>query len=214
MKKTKAKHTEPAKSGRPEPTDAPADAEIPADRSESSSPSASDAGGARDRETDPVAELRAKVDSLEDALLRAKADYQNFQRRAAVERADAVRYANADIMRSVLGVLDDFERSLEAANSSDNLEAVVAGIKLVYDNLVQALRAHGLEKIDALHQPFDPNVHEALLQQQVADHPPGTVVEQVARGYRLHDRVLRPAKVIVAKEANGPAGDDGPAMNE
>lgn len=146
-----------------------------------------------------IDELRAKSQELEDGLLRTKADYQNFQRRSAIERADAVRYANADVMRSVLSVIDDFERSLKAANTSDNLDAVIDGVRLVYDNLRNALRAHGLEPIEALHQPFDPNVHEAMLQQPTDDHPAGTVIEEIARGYRLRDRVLRPAKVIVSK---------------
>ncbi len=140
-----------------------------------------------------------RIAQLEGALLRAKADYQNFQRRAAIERSEGVRYANADVMKSMLSVMDDFERSLEAAKSSDDLKALVDGIHLIYDNLSQALRAHGLESIEALHQPFDPNVHEAMLQQPSAEHPPGTVVEQIANGYRLRDRVLRPARVIVSK---------------
>ena len=140
-----------------------------------------------------------RIAQLEGALLRAKADYQNFQRRAAIERSEGVRYANADVMKSMLSVMDDFERSLEAAKSSDDLKALVDGIHLIYDNLSQALRAHGLESIEALHQPFDPNVHEAMLQQTSAEHPPGTVVEQIAKGYRLRDRVLRPARVIVSK---------------
>ncbi len=143
--------------------------------------------------------LRAKNQELEDAVLRTKADYQNFQRRSAIERADAVRFANADVMRSVVSVIDDLERSLEAAKTSDNLEAVVDGVQLVYDNLQNALRAHGLERIEALHQPFDPNVHEAMLQQPTDDHPAGTVIEEIAPGYRLRDRVLRPSKVIVSK---------------
>ncbi len=140
-----------------------------------------------------------RIAQLEGALLRAKADYQNFQRRAAIDRSEGVRYANADVMKSMLSVMDDFERSLEAAKSSDDLQALVDGIHLIYDNLSQALRAHGLESIEALHQPFDPNVHEAMLQKPSAEHPPGTVVEQIAKGYRLRDRVLRPARVIVSK---------------
>lgn len=140
-----------------------------------------------------------RIAQLENALLRAKADYQNFQRRAAIERSGVVRYASAEVMKSMLSVMDDFERSLEAAESSNDLKALVDGIRLIYDNLLQALRVHGLESIEALHQPFDPKVHEALLQQPSAEHPPGTVVEQIAKGYRLRDRVLRPARVIVSK---------------
>ena len=150
-------------------------------------------------QADPLVELRARVEKLEDSVLRAKADYQNLLRRSTTERGDAIRYANTELMRSLLVVVDDFERSLTAADASNNLAAVVEGVRLVYDNLRKALRDHGLEAIDALHKPFDPSVHEALMQQPSADHPPGTVVEQVATGYRLRDRVVRPAKVVVSR---------------
>ncbi len=144
--------------------------------------------------------LRAKVEELEDRLLRAKADTQNLRRRFAVEQSSAIRYANAELMKSLLGILDDFERSLAATETSDNLQAVVDGAELVYQNLIQALRSQGLHAIDALHEPFDPNVHEAIMQQPSTDYPVGTVVEEIAKGYRLHDRVIRPTKVVVSKE--------------
>lgn len=150
-------------------------------------------------ELDPLEELQEKVNKLEDGLLRAKADYQNAQRRAAIERSEAIRYANAEVMKSLLTVLDDFERSLAAAEDSNNLQAVVDGVRLVYGNLAKALRDHGLEVIDALHETFDPSVHQAMMPQPTSEYPPGTVVEEIAKGYRLYDRVLRPAKVIVSK---------------
>ena len=117
-----------------------------------------------------------------------------------MELTDAYRYANAELMKLLVRVVDDFERSLAAASKPDNLPAVVEGVRLVYENLNKALADHGLETIEALHRPFDPKIHEALLQQPSDKHPPGTVIEQIARGYRLRDRVVRPAKVIVAKE--------------
>jgi len=149
---------------------------------------------------DPLAELQFKVTKLEDSLLRAKADFQNLQRTTALEHADAIRYANAELMKLLVRVVDDFERSLAAASKPDNLQAVVEGVRLVYENLRKALVDHGLESIDALHRPFDPKVHEALLHQPSDEYPPGTVIEQIAKGYRLRDRVVRPVKVIVAKE--------------
>jgi molecular chaperone GrpE len=148
---------------------------------------------------DEVQAMTERVRTLEDGLLRAKADYQNLQRRTATERSEAIKYANADLMRSLVGVLDDFERALQSAEGSENLDAVVEGIRLVYENFRKALTDAGLETIDALHQPFDPSVHDALMQQPTEEHDPGTVVEQVAKGYRLSERVIRPAKVIVAK---------------
>jgi len=149
-----------------------------------------------------IAEWQERVEKLTDSLARTKADFQNLQRRSAIERSEAIRYANAEVMKSLLVVLDDFERSLAAAENSDNFQAVVEGVRLVHQNLLRALTAHGLDSIDALHQPFDPQVHEALMQQPTQAHPPGTVIEQSTKGYRLYDRVLRPARVVVAKAAD------------
>ncbi|UCC29952.1 MAG: nucleotide exchange factor GrpE [Phycisphaerales bacterium] len=162
-------------------------------------------------QSDPLEELHKKVNKLEDSLLRTKADYQNAQRRAAIERGEAIRYANAEVMKSLLTVLDDFERSLAAAEDSNNLEAVVDGVRLVYGNLAKALRDHGLEVIDALHETFDPSVHQAMMPRPTSDYPPGTVVEEIAKGYRLYDRVLRPTKVVVSKalETEAETCDEG-----
>lgn len=156
-----------------------------------------------------IAELQERIEKLTDSLARSKADFQNLQRRSATERSEAIRYANADVMKSLLGVLDDFERSLAAAETPDNLQAVVEGVRLVHQNLLRALTAHGLEPINALHQPFDPQVHEALLQQPTKEHAAGTVIEQATKGYRLHDRVLRPARVVVAKAVAEKATEPG-----
>ncbi|UCE59969.1 MAG: nucleotide exchange factor GrpE [Phycisphaerales bacterium] len=174
------------------------------------------AGEAEEQPVDPLEELQAKVASLEDSLLRAKADYQNLQRRSTQERSEAVGFANAELMRSLVGVLDDFERSLEAAQDSDNLASVVDGVRLVYDNFLKALRLHGLESIQAAGEAFDPHIHEAMMQQPSDDHPSNTVLQEVAKGYRLRDRILRPAKVIVSKavEDQEEAQEDAPADQE
>ena len=143
--------------------------------------------------------LQERVASLEASLIRTKADYQNLQRRSAIERSEAIRYAHADLMRSLVSVLDDFERALEVGGSSESHDAVMQGIRLVYQNMLKALTDAGLESIDAKGMPFDPAIHEAMMQQPTDEHPAGTVIDQVARGYKLRDRVVRPAKVIVAK---------------
>lgn len=148
---------------------------------------------------DPVAEWKGKVEKLEDQLLRAKADFQNMQKRAASERLESIRYANADLMRSLVKVLDDFDRALAAAGDVPESNPLLEGVRLVRENFMKAMAESGLETIDALHQPFDPSIHEALMQLPSGDFPPGTVVEQHAKGYRLHGRVVRPAKVIVSK---------------
>lgn len=148
---------------------------------------------------DPVAELQARVAELEDKLLRARAEVQNVQKRTANERQDAVRFANAELMRGLLSVLDDFERSIEAARGATDPAAIREGEQLIYTNFLKALRDHGLEEVEALGQPFNPAEHEALMQQPGSDQPAGTILEVAARGWRLRDRVIRPAKVIIAK---------------
>jgi len=168
---------------------------------------ADQADGLRPVEENPVRALQARVASLEDSLLRARADYQNLLRRSAQERTEAVRFANVELMRSLLVVADDFERMLTATKNAENSGAIADGIRLVYDNFAKALRDHGLEPIDALHRPFDPAIHQALLQHPTDEHPPGTVVEEVAKGYRLQDRVVRAAKVVVARAVDAESGE-------
>ncbi len=165
-------------------------------------------------EIDPVEALEQKVAALEDNLLRARAETQNIQRRATIDKSNAIQYANERLMQSLLGVLDDFDRSMAAADGGDDSAAVVDGVRLVHANLVKALGEHGLEGIDALHKPFDPHVHEAMLQQPSEEHPAGTVVEEVAKGYRLRDRVIRPTKVIVSKAVDAEAPDEGAQVDE
>ncbi len=143
--------------------------------------------------------LKQRIATLEDSLLRAKADYQNLQRRNMSERAEAILYANADLMKSLLPVVEGLQRAIESAKSSDNLKSVFEGVRLVHEDLMKSLGGHGLETIDAKGKKFDPHVHEALMMQPTKDVADGTVIEEVGRGYQLRDRVLRPAKVIVAK---------------
>ncbi len=155
---------------------------------------------------DTVESLREKIAALEDTLLRAKADFVNTQRRNEKSRLDAVQFANAELMRSLLGVLDDFERSLDAAGTAEDIKTIVDGVRLVYQNFRKALCDHGLKSIEAIDRPFDPHVHEAVMQQPAADCDPNTVLEEVAKGYCLKDRVIRPAKVVVSKALESPSG--------
>lgn len=148
--------------------------------------------------SESVEELRAKIASLEEGLLRAKADYQNLLRRSQSERTEAVAYANARLMQSLVNVVDDFERSLAAGASGENAQRTLDGVRLVHENLMKALRENGLERIDALQRTFDPTIHSALMQRATKDFPPGTVVEELTKGYRLRDRLIRPASVVVS----------------
>ncbi len=147
-----------------------------------------------------VESLGAQVAELEDKLLRAKAEFANLQRRAAAERLQATRFATVDLVRPILNVIDDFERSLAHEVEGEEAKGVLTGVRLVYENLMKVLRDHGLTVIEATGKPFDPNFHEAAMRQPTSAQPPGTVVQEVSKGYQLHDRVIRPTKVVVAAE--------------
>ena len=135
----------------------------------------------------------------QDKFLRAKADYQNLQKRAAEEQRNAMRYANADFARSLVQVIDDFERTLEAAEEAPESDSIISGVKLVHEKLLKLLGDYHVEPIEALGQPFDPHLHEALMQEACETLPPDSVLREIQRGYKLHDRVLRPARVVVSK---------------
>lgn len=162
-----------------------------------------------------TAALQERIAALEESLLRAKADFQNLQRRSTIERSEAIRFANTELMRALMPILDDLERALAAAEVGEDINPIAEGVRLVYTKFLKALGEHGLEQIDALGQPFDPEVHEALMRQPSHDLPPGMVVQEVAKGYRLRDRVIRPAKVIVTQAAEemsaDSAGSDSPS---
>ena len=149
-------------------------------------------------EDDRIAEVARERDEYLDALQRLKAEFDNFRKRTARERAAQVVRANEGLVKELLPVLDDLERALEAAE--DHEEAKLEdGVRLVHRSLADLLARDGLEEIDT-DGAFDPHVHEALLAQPVDGAEPGSVVQVLQKGYRLGDRVLRPARVVVANE--------------
>lgn len=139
---------------------------------------------------------------FKDKYLRAKAEMVNFQRRAEKSREEAVKYAHASLVKGLLPALDDLERVIDSGTQHpENAEAILNGVKMTYENLVKVLREFSVQPIEAQGKPFDPSEHEAMMQQPSDEHPDQTVLQEVQRGYRLHDRVLRPAKVIVSKSS-------------
>jgi len=156
-------------------------------------------------QTDTVKDVEAEIAQWKEKFLRAKADYQNLLNRSAKERGEAVRFANADFARSLLTIIDDFERTFEAAKTAESVTAVVEGLRIVYDHLLKLLRDHGVELIEAQNRKFDPFEHEAMAQQPSDECPAGMVLSVQRRGYRMHERVLRPAGVIVSGGGGGEA---------
>jgi len=147
--------------------------------------------------------LVAENASLRDRMLRALADAENTRRRADRTAADAGRYAIADFAREILTVADNLQRTLAAAErpafGAVGDIALIEGVRATQRMLTQALERYGVRKIEALGQPFDPALHEAVLEVEDASHPPGTVVRVMEDGYTIHDRLLRAARVAVCK---------------
>ena len=143
----------------------------------------------------------AKAAENWDKLLRTTADFDNFKKRAARERQDAITYANASLLQKLVPILDNFEMALAAAGNAPETgaQSLHTGIAMIASQLKAALAESGLEEIDASGKVFDPNFHEAVSQQETADVPDGQVVQQLRKGYKLRDRLLRPATVIVAR---------------
>ena len=149
------------------------------------------------RDEDAVASVRAERDEYLDLLQRTKADFENYRKRAARDQERLVAHAHERLVRELLPVLDDLERTLEAAERHEEA-ALVDGVRLVEQSLRKALEKEGLTEIETEGQ-FDPHVHEAVLTQPADDAEHGVVLEVMQRGYRIGDRVVRPAKVIVAE---------------
>jgi molecular chaperone GrpE len=148
----------------------------------------------------------AQADEFWDRLLRATADFENFKKRAARERHDAAKYANEALIQKLIPVLDNFEMAQIAAQSgpANGSQSLQAGIAMIYQQFKSVLADAGVEEVDAVGKPFDPNLHEAVSQQEIADAPEGQVVQQLRKGYKLRERLLRPATVIVAKKPAAP----------
>lgn len=170
--------------------------EKPAGPQEGAEPEAVDEVTALRQELETV---KAQADEYLDGWQRARADMANLRKRLEREQAEFGKLANASLIVRLLPVLDDFERAFQTV--PDNLRVLtwVDGVFLIWRKLQAILEAEGLQPIEAARQPFDPSVHEAVMQEETTDHEDGQVISELQRGYRLHERVLRPSMVKVAR---------------
>jgi molecular chaperone GrpE len=143
----------------------------------------------------------AKAQENWDRLLRTTADFDNFKKRAAREKQDAIKYATESLLQKIIPVLDNFEMALAAAQNTAtaDLKSVRDGVAMIHSQLKSTLTDAGLEEVDATGKPFDPNLHEAVSQQESDTVAEGQVLQQLRKGYKLRERLLRPATVVVAK---------------
>lgn len=142
----------------------------------------------------------AERDEYLDLAQRARAEFDNYQKRVQRDREQDRKYAFGPIAAELLPILDNLERALDAAQQAGEQGPLMQGVAMVQGQYLELLRRHGVSRIEALGQPFDPHLHQAMLEQPTADAAPGTIVQVYEQGYLNQDRVLRPAKVIVARK--------------
>lgn len=157
------------------------------------------------REPTPLELAEAERDRLKDQLLRTAADFDNFRKRTKKDLEFAERRGKEDVLRELLPVFDNLERAVEAARTSTDAAGIAQGVEMVLKLFEDTAARIGLERIRALGERFDPTIHDAFQQRETDEQPPGTVVAEYQPGYRLGDKLLRPAMVVVAKKPSEPA---------
>ena len=142
--------------------------------------------------------LQADLDRFRDLALRSQADFENYKKRAAREKEEAIKYANSSLLEKLIAIVDNFELGLEAARAEGEKSPIFSGMGIVLKQLSDFLAENGLQPIDATGQKFDPNLHEAIAHEPSDKAPEGTVIRQMRRGYKMKDRLLRPSSVVVS----------------
>ena len=182
----------------------------PSDQQQNVEPSeqeeAEDAAEPDEPRQNPVAQLQAQIDtltaeraSLYDKLIRRQAEFENYRKRVERERGELYQHGRDDVLLQFLPVVDNFERALSSLETSEgDAEALRHGVELIHKQFKDALSKLGLEAVEAVGQTFDPHVHEAVTTEATDKHKENTVIQEFQRGYRIGDRLLRPAKVKVA----------------
>lgn len=148
-----------------------------------------------------VNDLQSQKEELFGQLQRVSADYANFQKRVPKQIADTISYEKEKIIKTLLPALDNLEHTLQNANSAENADVLVKGVRIIYDHILDILKSHGVEQTKALGEKFDPTFHEAMMQKAEPEKEDDIVLEEFQKGYKLNGRVIRPTKVIVNKLA-------------
>ncbi|MGB2868375.1 MAG: nucleotide exchange factor GrpE [Bacteroidota bacterium] len=177
-------------------------------QSPTQTPPVGDAPGASDELTAKVAELEKQVEQYKDLLLRKAAEFENYKRRAENEAVTIVQFANEELISSILPILDDLERSLKLGKEKKEGESFYHGIELIYQKMMKALASQGVSPLETVGKEFSVDYHDALMQLPRSDVPYHTILEEVEKGYTLHNKVIRHAKVVVSSQAPSEPSDD------
>ncbi|MFQ5965059.1 MAG: nucleotide exchange factor GrpE [Candidatus Scalinduaceae bacterium] len=151
------------------------------------------------REVDELRRKAEECDSFVDKLLRTRAEFLNYQKRVRKEHEAIAQFAIQDLIGDLFPEFDNFERAVKLAENSKDIDKFVEGIKLIEDQLLKVLEKHGVKRIETVGEPFDPNLHEAVIEEENNELPHHTITEELQRGFLLKDRVIRPSKVKVSK---------------
>ena len=163
-----------------------------------------EAAAAATTPADPLIQAQQEADKWKDLAYRSQAELDNFRKRVTREAQETRAYANGELLRAILPILDNFEMGLDAARAESETSMIFMGMQMVHRQFQDFLRDFGVQEVEALGKPFDPNVHEAVSQEPTAAAEEGAILRVIRRGYRLRERLLRPASVIVAAPAPAP----------
>lgn len=149
-------------------------------------------------ENSELEKLSAELEEAQNSKLRLQADFDNYRKRVEREKQSLINYAVEGMVSELLPVIDNFERALEV-KETDDFEGFYQGVEMIKNQFIEALKSQGLEEIEALDQPFDPNYHNAVSQMESEDHDSDIVVQVFQKGYKIKDKVVRPSMVVVSK---------------
>ncbi len=171
---------------------------------------------------EPLKEMEAKLASLEqeakasyDRLLRVSADFENYKKRAVREMDDFRKFANERLVKALLPVIDNLSRAIETSGSETQANSsVVEGVSMTLKELWKVFEQFNVNGFDSLGKTFDPNYHQAVMQEETEDYPDNTVIRELQKGYMMHDRLLRPAMVVVSKAKAVPENQENDELND
>ncbi len=155
-----------------------------------------------------IEKAEAEAKEAYDRFLRASAELENYKKRTQKEMADFRKYANASLLKELLGVVDNLERAIESSSGSKEDGQLSVGLDLTIKELLKIFKTFHVSPIESLGEPFDPGYHQAMMQQETAEQPENVVLNELQKGYMIHDRLLRPAMVVVSTSPAGSGNDD------
>jgi molecular chaperone GrpE len=171
--------------------------------------------------SDPIKKMEARIEELEkeveanyDRFVRVTADFENYKKRTSREMSDLRKFANENILRDMLSVVDNLERAIESGSKQDSeRQTLLEGVEITLKDLFRMFEKYGVKGFRAEGEPFDPVFHQAMMQEQTSDYPDNTVLNELQKGYTIHDRLLRPAMVVVARNASDKQCDETDESN-